>query len=201
MQYFLKGRDNSCNNTQRPQTVTAQRPLNTSLHLQEMFSVLKWFTQLIAQRSWRRFIFSTNPMPHLFSNSNKIKAKYFKVAQIQILYEESRNFSGGFKEPRGEYGDEWLRLLAASREPCCWGERASGSYTALHSTSLPPTPTALTMLSSRVLFPISLSTWCSSKLSCSLEIIPGHLGGGGGGCGWPARVVASLCNSSLLLTA
>lgn len=57
------------------------------------------------------------------------------------------------------------------------------------------------ILSSRVLFPISLSTWCSSKLSCSLEIIPGHFGGGGGGCGWPARVFASLCNSSLLLTA
>lgn len=59
----------------------------------------------------------------------------------------------------------------------------------------------LTILSSRVLFPISLSTWCSSKLNCSLEIIPGHFGGGGVGCDWPARAFASLCNTSLLLTA
>lgn len=40
-QYFLKGRDNSCNNKQRPQTVTAHRLLNASLYLQKMFSVLR----------------------------------------------------------------------------------------------------------------------------------------------------------------
>lgn len=71
-----------------------------------------------------------------------------------------------------------------------------------HLSRLPSFPTTtLTILSSRVLFPISLSTWCSSKLNCSLEIIPGHFGGGGGGCDWPARVFTSLCNTSLLLTA
>lgn len=103
---------------------------------------------------------------------------------------------------RGEEEDGRLQLWASSRVPFCEGERAAARYMALHCISLPPTPLpALIMFSSRVLFPISLSTWCSSKLSCSLEIIPGHLGGGGGGCGWPARVVASLCNSSLLLTA
>lgn len=48
-QYFLKGRDNSCNNKQRPQTVTAHRLLNASLYLQKMFSVLEQFTNLMAQ--------------------------------------------------------------------------------------------------------------------------------------------------------
>lgn len=83
-----------------------------------------------------------------------------------------------------------------------WFQNSSEGGVAPRLSSPTPLPTAaLTMPSSRVLLPISLSTWCSSKLSCSLEIIPGHFGGGGGGCDWPARVFASLCNTSLLLTA
>lgn len=83
-----------------------------------------------------------------------------------------------------------------------WIQEFCDTTTKKLSFHIPSFPTiTLTRLSSRVLFPISLSTWCSSKLNCSLEIIPGHFGGGGGGCDWPARALASRCNTGRLLTA
>lgn len=96
-----------------------------------MFSVLKQFTQLTAQWSWRQFIFSANPAPRSFSNSNKIKAEYFKVAQIQILYKESQNFSGGFEEVKREMGDS-----------SCWqpAESHFAGVKGLQAATQPSTP-------------------------------------------------------------
>lgn len=48
-QYFPKGRDDPCNNKQRPQTITAHGLLNTSLYLQKTFSMLKQFIEVMAQ--------------------------------------------------------------------------------------------------------------------------------------------------------
>lgn len=58
----------------------------------------------------------------------------------------------------------------------------------------------LTMAISRVLFPISRSTWWSSRLSCSLDTVPpeDHLTPA---VGWDASAHASLCRSMELLAA
>lgn len=57
-------------------------------------------------------------MPHLFSNSNKITAKYFKVSPIQVLHKkETRNFSRSSEEGRSDEGDGGLHLWPSSREP------------------------------------------------------------------------------------
>lgn len=67
MWYFPKGRDDPCNNKQRPQTVTAHTLLNASLapaddiYIKALHTAHGTVTLEISQ-------FSTNLGPHLFSN-------------------------------------------------------------------------------------------------------------------------------------
>lgn len=50
-----------------------------------------------------------------------------------------------------------------------------------------------TLAISRVLMPISLSTWCNSRLSCSLETLAvDH----STGAAWPAAETGSLCKTT-----
>lgn len=93
---FLKRKGWSCNNKQRPRTVTAHGLVNTSLYLQTMFPRLKHFTELMAQWPWRQFGFH-QIQHHAFSSGDK--PKKFWSGYIKLLHEEdSRNSSGGFED-------------------------------------------------------------------------------------------------------